>query len=572
MALDGVFLRHIKNELEQKLINGRVDKVYQPTKDELVLVIRTREATYKLLLCARPDTARVHLTKIALENPKQPPMLCMLLRKRLQSAKLMQITQEGLERVLCFTFQATNELGDKVNISVVIEVMGKHSNIIIVNEEGKVIDALKRVDAQMSAERMIFPGLLYRNAPKQDKVCILDINSEDVLEKIKAIPKAMYLNKALMTILQGISPIVAREIEYTTSRGKELVTTEMTDYDENRLVKALDNLRETVKNTNGSPNTVITNKPIDFSFMEINQYGTLANIAKQEDFSSLLDNYYAERDRVERMKVKSGDVLKILSNRAERLSRKINNQKIELENCDKKEEKRIKADLLNASLYACKTGDTSVKLINYFDPDMNEIEIKLDPALNPSQNAQKFYKEYRKAKTAEIILAQQIQLAFVELEYVDTVFYALTQAQTTEDLDEIRTEIAGQGYIRIQRKNQKEKISKPLEFTTSEGFKVLVGRNNKQNDKLTLKDANRNDIWFHTKDIPGSHTVLILNGQVATDKAIEEAATLAALHSKAKESSLIPVDYTKIRYVSKPQGSKPGMVIYVNQKTVFIKP
>lgn len=572
MALDGVYLRHIKSELEQKLIGGRVDKVYQPTRDELVLAIRTREGNFKLLLCARPDTARLHLTKIALENPKQPPMLCMLLRKRLQSAKLMEIRQDGLERALYFVFEATNELGDKVKISLVIEVMGKHSNIIIVNEEGKVIDALKRVDAQMSAERMIFPGLLYRNAPKQDKVCILDITSNEVLDKIKSLPKSMYLNKALMSILQGVSPIVAREIEHISGRGKELVTTEMTNYDENRLLKALDELRETVKNISGKPYTVITNKPSDFSFMEINQYGSMAQVKKNDSFSQLLDNYYAERDRIERMRVKSSDILKILSNRSERLARKINNQKIELENCDKKEEKRICADLLNASLYAVKTGDKSVKLINYFDPNMSEVKIKLDPALNPSQNAQKYYKEYRKAKTAEVMLAEQIELAFEELEYVDTVFYSLTQATTTEDLDEIRAEIAGQGYIRVQqRKNQKEKVSKPLEFTTSEGFKVLVGRNNKQNDKLTLKDANRNDIWFHTKDIPGSHTVLVLDGKEATDKAIEEAATLAAKHSKAKDSSLIPVDYTKIRYVSKPQGSKPGMVIYVNQKTAFIK-
>lgn len=572
MALDGVYLRHIKNELEEKLISGRVDKVYQPTKDELVLAIRTRQGNYKLLLCARSDTARVHLTKIALENPKQPPMLCMLLRKRLQSAKLMEITQDGLERALSFDFEATNELGDKVKISLVIEVMGKHSNIIIVNEEGKVIDALKRVDAQMSAERMIFPGLIYRNPPKQEKVSILDISSEDILAKIKDLPKSMYLNKALMMVLQGISPIVAREVEHISSRGKELVTTEMTNYDENRLLKCLDELRETVKNCSGNPYTVITNKPIDFSFLEIKQYANLAEIKKEEEFSLLLDNYYAERDRIERMRVKSSDILKILSNRSERIARKINNQKIELENCDKKEEKRICADLLNASLYAVKTGDKSVKLINYFDPEMTEVEIKLDPALNPSQNAQKFYKEYRKAKTAEVMLAKQIELALAELEYVDTVFYSLTQARTTEDLDEIRSELAGQGYIRIQRKNQKEKISKPLEFTTSEGFKVLVGRNNKQNDKLTLKDANRNDIWFHTKDIPGSHTILILDGNQATDKAIEEAATIAANHSKAKDSSLIPVDYTKVRYVSKPQGSKPGMVIYVNQKTAFIKP
>lgn len=574
MALDGAYLHHMKKEIEDKLLGGRVDKIYQPTRDELVIGFRTREEHLKLLLSARPDTARVHLTQVSLENPKQPPMLCMLLRKRLQSAKLLAVRQEGLERVLKMDFDAVNDLGDHITLTLVVEIMGKHSNIILVSEEGKIIEALRRVDAEMSSERLVFPGLLYRDPPGQDKLCILDVTSGEVLGRIRALPGAMTLAKALMAVLQGISPIVSRELEHISGRGQEVITTEMTPYQENRLLAALDTLRDTVALASGEPCTVITNKPVDFSFMGISQYGNAAVIRQESSFSTLLDRYYAERDRADRMRVKSGDILKLLSNRSERLARKINNQRAELQKGEEREEKRMMADLLNASLYAVPKSASSVKLINYFAEDCPEIEIKLDPALNPSQNAQRYYRDYRKAKTAEGKLTEQIALAEEELRYVETIFYALTEAQTEQDLTEIRSELTDQGYIRAQKgtKPKRETIAKPLSFQTSDGFTVLVGRNNKQNDKLTMKDAGKNDLWFHTKNIPGSHTILVTEGREPTENAMGEAALLAAKHSKAKDSAQVPVDYTKVRYVSKPQGAKPGMVIYVNQKTLYVNP
>ncbi len=571
MALDGIYLRHIKTELEEKLLGGRVDKIHQPSKDELVFTIRTREGTFKLLLSARPDTARVHLTKISLENPKQPPMLCMLLRKKLGGARLMSVTQKGLERALSFEFDTVNEIGDRVRLTIVTEIMGKHSNIILVNEEGKIIDALKRVDDQMSSERIVFPGLIYRDPPAQNKLCILDTPTDTIVEKIKE--KQSYLNKALMNVLQGISPIVSRELEHIITRGKGGSTSELSEYDNTRLVKAIDNLRETAQNSSGNPHMVVTDKPMDFSFINIEQYGDQALISEGDSFSYLVDEYYEQRDSAIRIKVKSSDLLKLLSNREERLNRKILQQKEELKECDKKEEIRIKAELLSSQAHMVKTGDTSVKIVNYYDENMKEVEIFLDPALTPTQNAQKLYKDYRRAKTAEIKLAEQIEIAEKELEYIDTVFYALTEAVTEDDLSEIRTELEEGGYAKINKKSQtKQKaLIKPMEFETSDGFKVLVGRNNRQNDKLTLKDANRNDLWFHTKDIPGSHTVLVLDGKEPTNKALEETAKIAARHSKAKFSGLVPVDYTKVRYVSKPSGAKPGSVIYTNQTTVFVQ-
>lgn len=575
MALDGIYIRHVKNEIEAKLIGGRVDKIYQPNRDELLFSFRTKEENLKLLISARPNTARVHFTEVAVENPKQPPMLCMLLRKKLLSAKLLSVRQNGLERALLFDFDSVNELGDHVTLTLAVEIMGKYSNIIFVNEDGKIIDALKRVDAEMSSERLIFPGLIYRDPPAQDKLCILEATIEEIYSRIISVPKPMPLSKALMSVLQGISPVISREIEHIASRGREISTADMTSYDITRLKNALGVLKETAADISGKPVTVLdlNRKPIDFAFMEINQYGSGAQTREEESFSKLLDRFYAERDRIERMRVRSADILKILSNRSDRLSRKINNQKAELDECDKKDDLRIKADLINANLYAIPKGASEADLQNFYEEGSPMLKVRLNPSHTPSQNAQRYYKDYRKAKTAEIKLNEQIKLGMEELEYVDSVFYALTEAESEQDLDEIRTELAEQGYIKAQYKKGKPNAAgKPLKFMTEDGFTVLVGRNNKQNDKLTLKDANNNDYWFHTKNIHGSHVILVTEGREPSAEAMTFAAALAAKHSKAKDSAQVPVDYTKVRHVSKPQGSKPGMVLYVNYKTIFVDP
>lgn len=584
MALDGIFLRHLKAEIENNVLGGRVDKIYQPSRDELVFVMRTFEGYYKLLLSARPNTARINFTATKPENPKQPPMLCMLMRKRLQSAKLIEVEQKGLERCLTLKFDAVNELGDHVTLSLVCEIMGKYSNIIFVNEEGKVIDALRRVDAEMSSERLILPGIIYRDPPAQDKLCILDTDINDIIKAIQNLPKAMTLSKALMATLQGISPIISREIEHIVGRGNEVITTEMSDADFGRLMFALRDLKDRAQNLDGTPVTVIDNKlkkPKDFAFMNITQYGSAMTIRRNVSesktaFSDVLDGFYEERDSIDRMRAKSSDLLKLLSNREERISRKINNQRAELEQCAQRDELRIKGDLINSNLYSIPKSASSVQLMNYYEEDCPMVEIKLNPAWSASQNAQKYYKDYRKAKTAETKLNEQIEISEHELEYLESVFYALTEAKTEQDLGEIRSELAAQGYVKANQNkknpNKKEQIGKPLRFEVSDGFVVLVGRNNRQNDKLTMKDASNNDIWFHTKNIPGSHTILVTDGKTPTDKAMEDAAVLAAIHSKAKESSQIPVDYTQVRNVFKPQGAKPGMVNYFNYKTVYVNP
>ena len=574
MALDGAFLRHLKKEITDRALGARVDKIYQPNKEELVFLLRTRQEAFKLLLSARANSPRIHFTQYAPENPKVPPMLCMLLRKRLSGAKLVEVRQPGLERLLYLDFDAANELGDKVRLSLVIEIMGKYSNIILVDGQGKIVDALKRVDEEMSSQRLVQPGLAYELPPAQNKPCMLECQPEEIVEAIVHQPKNQSLNKGILNALQGLSPVVCREIEHQVGRGQELFTRDLTQEQRERLRFFLERLFTTVRDTAGEPYMVtkIKGKPMEFSFLNIVQYGTLASVSRWEDFSSLLDEFYEERDRQDRMRVKAQDLLRLLANASERLSRKINLQRGELARSEDREHLRVCGDLINANLYRIERGSAFADLENFYDEN-RLMRVKLDPALNATQNAQKYYQEYRKAKTAQQVLGEQIAQAEQELLYVDSVFDCLSRAQSESELNEIRQELREEGYLKAVRDKRKPPAPlAPLEFVSSEGFRILVGRNNRQNDKLTLKQANNNDIWLHTKNIPGSHTIIVTGGRQPGDATLKEAAMLAAYHSRAKDSSQVPVDYTQVRYVSKPQGAKPGMVIYVHYQTLFVTP
>ena len=574
MALDGAFLRHLKKEITDRALGARVDKIYQPNKEELVFLLRTRQEAFKLLLSARANSPRIHFIQYAPENPKVPPMLCMLLRKRLSGAKLVEVRQPGLERLLYLDFDAANELGDKVRLSLVIEIMGKYSNIILVDGQGKIVDALKRVDEEMSSQRLVQPGLAYELPPAQNKPCMLECQPEEIVEAIVHQPKNQSLNKGIPNALQGLSPVVCREIEHQVGRGQELFTRDLTQEQRERLRFFLERLFTTVRDTAGEPYMVtkIKGKPMEFSFLNIVQYGTLASVSRWEDFSSLLDEFYEERDRQARMRVKAQDLLRLLANASERLSRKINLQRGELARSEDREHLRVCGDLINANLYRIERGSAFADLENFYDEN-RLMRVKLDPALNATQNAQKYYKEYRKAKTAQQVLGEQIAQAEQELLYVDSVFDCLSRAQSESELNEIRQELREEGYLKAVRDKRKPPAPlAPLEFVSSEGFRILVGRNNRQNDKLTLKQANNNDIWLHTKNIPGSHTIIVTGGRQPGDATLKEAAMLAAYHSRAKDSSQVPVDYTQVRYVSKPQGAKPGMVIYVHYQTLFVTP
>lgn len=576
MALDGAFLRHISQELEQSAQGARVEKIYQPNREEMVFVLRTRAEQFKLLISARANSARIHFTKFVPENPKQPPMLCMLMRKRLSGAKLVQIRQPQLERLLFLDFDAVNELGDFVRLTVVTEIMGRYSNIILVDEDGRIVDALKRVDPEMTSERLVLPGLRYELPPAQGKLCLLEVEPKQVIAALQLQSKEMELSKALLSVLQGVSPIVCREIQHRVGRGEQLLLHQMTDTHRERLEFFLGRLKQEVEQCSGTPHLVLGSdkKPLDFTFLRPEQYGTSAVVREYSSSSELLDAFYEERDHIDRMRVREQDLLRHLTTISDRLSRKINAQRAELVQCAEREHLRICGDLLNANLYQIESGLSSVELENYYEESLPKIRIRLDPRLTPAQNAQKYYKDYRKARTAEEKLTEQIAHAQHELLYLDSVLEELSRAVTERDLMEVRQELQEQGYLKTPKggKQKPAAAAAPLEFTVSDGFQVLVGRNNKQNDRLTLKLANNNDIWFHTKNIPGSHTILITDGRAPTEAALLDAARLAALHSKGKSSSQVPVDYTQVRHVHKPAGAKPGMVIYDNYHTMYVTP
>jgi len=575
MALDGVFLRHIKKEIESRLTDSKVDKIYQPMRDQLVLSMRSREGTDLLLISARANSPRINITNVKPENPKVPPMLCMLLRKRLTGARLRRVIQPELERLLMLEFEGKNELGDTVMLSLAVEIMGQYSNIIFIDENGAIIDAVKRVDASMSSQRLVLPGMKYEQPPKQSKICMLSCEAEDIIKAVESVPGSKPLNKALLSVIQGVSPIICRELEYLTGRGADVFSDDLDEERRTRLSYFLKRDIALVRECSGEPFLItdMKNKPIDFTYEYIQQYGSGRAKKEADSFSELLDLYYAKKDNADAIRSKAEDLTKLLNNAASRLIRKIYAQTDELKSCADREQLRISGDLLQANLYRIEKGASECRVENFYDENMSEVTIKLDPALSAAANAQRYYKSYQKAKTAEQVLKVQIEKAESELDYVSSVLDSISRAETVRELGEIRQELIEQGYIKMKGKKQKpDQPLPPKEYISSTGFRILVGRNNKQNDKLTLKQADKNDLWFHTKDIPGSHTIIITGGKEPDDDTMLMAASLAAYNSKAREAGKVPVDFTKVRYVSKPQGSKPGMVIYVNQQTMFVTP
>lgn len=547
MALDGIFLHHIKNEISAFAVGARVEKIHQPSKEELVFSLRSREGAKKLLVSARADSARIHFTEFPPENPAKPPMLCMLFRKHLLSAKITDIEQDGLERILTIGFDSTNELGDPVHFSLIVEIMGRYSNVILVDENGIVVDALKRVDEEKSQVRTILPGEKYVSPPAQDKMNIFDDDETLIENRIRESRKT--LPKAFQDAVMGVSPIVCREYE----NGAPLSV-----------------IKQYAKNPEFS--VVVTDKPFDFAFMPINQYGSLASLKEFDSPSALLDYFFYEKVRIDRIRQRSAELFKTLQNLQERAVRKVANREKELEECKDKETYRIFGDLIISNQYALKKGAPYYDLQNYYDENKT-VRIPADVTLSPAQNAQKYYKEYRKKQIAETKLTDFIAQARQEAEYLDSVIDSLSRAETDSEISAIRTELAETGFLKRKSfKSKNEKALKPMEYESTEGFKIFVGRNNVMNDKLTLKTAKNYDLWFHVKDTAGSHVLVQNDGREFTDKVIREAALLASYNSKAGHSSNVPVDYTIIKNVKKPAGAKPGMVIYDDYKTEFVTP
>ncbi len=571
MALDGITLGLVKNELKTYILGSKIEKIHQPSRNELVFILRTRNGGYRLYLSCDGQSPRVHLTRYNLENPKVPPMICMLLRKRLCGATLTDIKQIKNDRILVFEFDGTTEIGDKTKYYVICEIMGQRSNIILCDNDYKIIDAIKRVDEEKSSVREILPGLRYELPPLQEKCDILNDDAQSITKNILAHPEKM-LSKAILESIEGFSPIVGREIAYRTVFGDKQVGL-LSEIEKERLENEINIVKTEINENKFCMLETADRVPFDFSFSNIRQYGNSITKKEYDSVSELLDDFYFEKDKLNRIKRKASDLFKLLNSAVERTSRKINNRRIELEKSENREQIRIYAELITANQYRLTAKSSVYELENYYDNN-NIIKIPANPALSPLQNAQKYFKEYKKAVNAEKLLYNLIDEGEQELVYLDSVIDNLTRAETEREITEIRDELEQGGYVKSKKsnKNKKEKPLPPMEYLSSDGFKILVGRNNVQNDILTLKTAMNYDMWLHVQKHAGSHTVIIADKKEITETAIYEAACIAAYNSKAKNSSSVPVDYTLIKNVKKPTGAKPGKVIYNTYNTIYVTP
>ncbi len=556
MALDAITMSLLAAELDEGLAGSRIDKIHQPSKDEVVFHLRKRDGNIKLLLSARSGSARLCLTKESFENPQTPPSFCMLLRKYLSGARFISAASVEGERIIMLSFTATSEMGDTVNIDIAAELMGRYANLVIINGDGKIIDAMKRVDADASSVRQLLPGLMYKLPPNRDNPKFIS-ETDKVLEKVLSYNGPV--NQAVMRSTQGMGPVIAREIEYLAATGDS--------YADKLTLQQEADLKQAVEKVTGYYNnpqyTIIYNRqnsPSEFRFMPLTQYEGLKS--KQFDsLNDLLDEYYSEKDKAERLRQKGKDLHKLVSNLVDRTVRKQAARKEELIQSTDNEKFRIYGELLTANLYALEKGMKKVEVLNYYTGE--NVTIPLDPKLSGNRNAQKYYKEYKRKQTAVKMLTSLIEQGEIELEYLQSVAYSVSNAKNEAELMAVRRELYGAGYLKYYK--TKEKKQKPQDFiryTSSDGFLILVGRNNLQNDRLTMKTARGKDMWFHIKNAPGSHVVVMSEGRDIPLPTQNEAAMLAVYHSSAKGSPKVDVDYTFVKNIRKTNDLKPGMVIY----------
>lgn len=568
MALDAATLALCARELKTTLLDSRIDKIFEPTRDEVLLLLRTRTDTYRLLLSARSGSARVCLTGESFENPATPPGFCMLLRKHLAGGRLLDIRMEPGERIVFFDFQCVNEMGDLVKNTLAAELMGRYSNLVLV-QDGRILDALKRVDFEDSAIRQLLPGLPYTMPPRPARPDFFSVSSAALVAL--AMQKDLPVADALMKSCGGVGPVVCREAAFRALGDSHRPANELTAAEQSALAAALDAIRDDHA-AGGVPTAAAApdGRPVEFSFTALAQYGPDA-CRTYPDFSALLEDYYAVKDRAERLRQKSRDLLKTVRNLHERAVRKQAARTEELAQSEASDELRIKGELVQANLWQIERGMASVTVDNYYTGQKETIP--LDVRLSPSGNAQKYFKEYKKKQTAAKMLARLLEEGAREIEYLETVVYEVETASGEQALGEIRAELKSQGYLKYYKvRDKKQKPADFFRYRSTDGFLILVGRNNAQNDKLTLHTARGRDLWFHVKNAPGSHTVVISEGQPIPDSTREEAAQLAVLHSSQAGGAKVPVDYTFVRNIRKTGDLKPGMVLYDTYETAYITP
>ena len=570
MALDAICLQAVVQELRSQLLGLRIDKVQQPARDLVILLLRGNR---RLLLNAGAGAPRIQLTEIARENPAEPPMFCMLLRKHLVGARVADIQQPPLERIVRLDLDITDDFGQPGKRTLILEAMGRRSNLILLDEEERIIECMRRVDTDMSATRQVLPGLYYEPPASTDRLPATEECEEGFMAKIIEANPEQAVDSFLLDTYFGISPLMARELTFRVTGETDSRIFMLREEGIQSLWTEFSSFIRDVQENHFAPICLYRDeKPFDFSCFPIEQYGTAVKQERYENFSTLLDAFYETKERQERVRQRGADLIRTVSTARDRLRRKLAMQEKDYAETQNRERFRICGDLITSNLYRMERGQSKLICENFYDEACAEITIPLDPLMTPQQNAAKYYKRYTKAKTAEKYLSEQMAIARRDLEYLGSVQEAIDHGETEQDFIDIRNELKDAGFLRKQGKKEQKRPSRPREFRTSSGFRVLVGRNNRQNDQLTMKDADHRDLWFHTQKIHGSHVILCSGGTDVDDDTIVEVAKIAAWYSQGRDSGNVPVDYTPVKFVKKPSGARPGMVIYHTYQTVNVTP
>ena len=574
MPLDAMLLRGLCAELKAKTDGSRIDKIQQPEKDAILLSIRGASGNFRMLLSAFQGSSRVHITKQSFENPPAPPMFCMLLRKHLSGARILDITQPFNERILEFKLSALDEMGNAGDKHLIVEMIGHSANIILTDGQGIIIDCLRRISLERNESRQVLPGLLYRLPKAQDKLGFLNAEYSDFERLWNSAPPEAAADKWMLETFSGLSPLVCRELCSMAFGETSPRICEIPEEVKQGFPAMLDKLSGDIERGKTEACMLLEGElPRDFSFVPINQYGDKMSLVRYPSFSEMLDSFYGKRDKAESMKRRSHELKRQVKTARDRQLKKLGLQKTELLKTADRETMRKYGDLITANLYRMKKGEAFVTVQDYYEEGMPEVTIKLNILKTPPQNAAAYYKEYNKAKSAEKYLGALIEDGEARLLYLESVLTSIDCCQLEADLSEIRSELLETGYIKKQKQSQKkrpkDKKSSPRRFISSSGFEILVGRSNLQNDVLTLKIARRTDMWLHTQKVHGSHVIISCEGQQPDDQTVNEAASLAVYFSQGRDGGKIPVDYTQVRNVKKPSGSLPGMVIYSSFKTVM---
>lgn len=572
MALDACYLSVLAKELHEQCSGARVEKIYQPGKDEILIHLREQKGRRKLLFCCTPNCARITLTQKNLENPAQPPLFCMVLRKHLAGAKVERVYLPAFERAVYVEFSAYNDFFEQVQKTLVLEILGRTSNLLLLDERGMIIDAIRHVDLSVTTGRQMLPGLKYEAVVPQEKTPFIDAKAADGKELTQ---NDLPLWKAIMDRYSGISPVVARELAHLAAGRCDFPADQLTPNQKERLARALEETAERVRQGDASPCAVRereSGKWLDFSFFPITQYGDAAEAFFYDAPIALIEDYYEKSAEDTRLKQKTRDVELLLTRTAARIERTMRVREKELEEGKKAEHYRICGELLQSNLHLAKTGMSAVTVENYYD-ECKPFTIPLRNDKNPQQNAQLYFKKYSKAKTSARVVAELIRQDKEDLSYLDSVFLALCACETSGDVDQIREELIRTGFCKNRRKNApKGQPSAPRKFISSSGFTILVGRNNVQNDHLTVKLSRKGDLWLHTKNIHSAHVLIVSEGKTIDDETILEAASICAYYSKGKDAPKVEVDYCPVSHVKKPNGARPGMVVYEGYYSVLVEP